>query len=286
MSNWYSTIDEARAVLQGQDADDETLAQLIEMASREADRLSRRHFYEWQGTRTFTADSSRSVIIDDLLEAESVDVDADHDGTHETALDVADYALAPANAWPKWRLHLPLWGSPAALLPLRDDAVRIQGRWGYGDGQGADPWRALGVTLTTTDADTDTAMVSKTDIVQRGMTIKAGDEQLFVEQLGPSQEDEVIVRRGVNGTTAETHTDAAVKRALYPAHLMHAVRKLVGLGLATTGGQGLISRRIGNYTERFVAPEDQERIEKRLFHRLRRLTVAGIKGKESRYDPI
>lgn len=286
MSNWYSTIDEARAVLQGQDADDETLAQLIEMASREADRLSRRHFYEWRGTRTFTAESHCNVIIDDLLEAESVDLDADRDGTHGTTLDAADYALAPANAWPKWRLYIIPWASQSAVLPLHEEAVRIQGRWGYGDGQGADPWRALGVTLTTTDADTDTATISKSDILQRGMTIKAGDEQLFVEQLGPSQEDEMIVRRGMNGTTAETHTDTAVKRALYPAHLMHAVRKLVGLGLATTGGQGLISRRIGNYSERFVAPQDQERIEKRLFHRLRRLTVAGIKGKESRYDPV
>lgn len=197
--------------------DDVEIARVNERVARGIDtKLGGRHFYSWNGTRYFDGCSvvgSRLYLADDLLSVTQVLVDADNDGTPETAYVAnTDFAFwpysAPAKGQPYRALEL-LQGASGSWF-AGTKALGITGVFGY-----SNETEATGLTGTLTD-ETDTSLVA-TDtaegVISVGDTLVQGTEQMDVTAvLGTT----VTVVRGINGTTAAAHSAVAIYRRRYP----------------------------------------------------------------------
>ena len=160
-------------------------------------------------TRYYTAEKSDCLEVDvPLLAISALRTDADGDSTHETTWSTGDYWLAPFNATaatppaPYWEIVTRPNGSgsfPTGILR----GVEITGTWGRWDQRRT----ATAPTLTTgVNATQGTLEIaSATAQLHVGQTLRIGDEQLFIRDIGGST---VTVDRGVNGTTAATHSSA------------------------------------------------------------------------------
>lgn len=168
-------------------------------------------FGPWVGTRYYDGDS-RTVL---WLRADLADLDELTISDVESVVDT-DFHLAGLGEYdePFRKIILHGQGSPTRFATGKR-TIAITGTWSY-------PYVIRPLTTTTGEAideDETTFDVSGLDEISPGMTIRIGDEQMYVYAVTPETEstaDQVSVERGVNGTTAESHGDTAeIMRYVY-----------------------------------------------------------------------
>jgi hypothetical protein len=95
---------------------DETLEGIIEAVSRLIDAECKTQFAAVTETLYYTARCRHELLVDDILEINSLETDPVGDGTYATTWDPADYVLAPYNAQtgiqprPYWRIEAAVAG--------------------------------------------------------------------------------------------------------------------------------------------------------------------------------
>lgn len=235
MSNWYATYTdvEQQAGIATGTAATTVLASFMEAASRIIDRRMGRHFYTVSKTRYYDGARSGFLLVPDLLSVSSFTADTDEDGVYddETWVDGTDYFLENAKQWddryPKNVIRESGRGSYSfGVSPKR---YKIIGIWGYGDGTRAAPWDLLVPTATVaTTSGTTLTLSAGTTALFTGNTILVGTEQMFISSYAGTGTS-VTVERGVNGTTAATHSSAVMYKAAYPREIVQCCKDMVVL---------------------------------------------------------
>jgi len=154
-----------------------------------------------------------------------VKTDDNKDRTFETTWAVSDYLTEPANADPTGghdaarpytRLIVDTDSGSKTDWPQGRRTVQVAGAWGF--------WRRLRTATEVTNelldaSETGVDVDSRTD-VEAGHTILMDSEQMYVESYSANT---LTVVRGVNGTTAASHsTSAIISIFLYPAPVVEA----------------------------------------------------------------
>jgi len=208
--------------------DDTRLRLVVEAMSRIVDKLTNRHFFEFAQTRKFNGHGLTHLLIPDLISIDSsgLKTDDDVDRTFETTWATTDYLLQPPNADPTTRgnsLSRPyskLLVDPAGdedIFPNGADLVQIAGKWGW--------WKHLNRASETADAISSTTAtsfsVSTRSSIEFGHTLLIDTEQIYVSSYSGNT---LTVIRGVNGTTAATHSGGtAIDIYEYPGPIQEAV---------------------------------------------------------------
>jgi len=227
MSNLYADLNtlKSRLGIEGTGEDTDLLA-LLGAASRAIERWCQRPFYIKEETRYFEG-SATPLFFDDLLsiDASGFKLDQDGDGTYGSTLATTDYVLYPLNKYPKTWVRISSDSDYGGFASGIRQGVQIAGKWGYGDGESATPYKDSGVNVPTGDitaAATSMALTStEGDTFSAGMTLRIEDEQIYVSAVNA---DTLTLERGVNGTTAASHvatTDIYIYE--YPEPIREAV---------------------------------------------------------------
>ena len=198
------------------------------------DRYCNRHFFALSATRKFDGGGTPHLLIPDLIsvDASGLKTDDNKDRTFETTWATTDYLLLPSNADPTTRgnptsrpyarLWVDLDAGTKADFPTGRETVQIAGQWGY--------WRHLKTaTETVSGAVTASATTINVDAradVEAGHTLLIDSEQVYVKSYTGNA---LTVERGVNGTTAASHSDGASVQAYeYPGPIAEAVMMQAG----------------------------------------------------------
>ena len=228
MPNAYVTLDALKGsgVLNITGAEhDERLLALAETASRVVDRYCNRSFYVRSGARSFDGSGGPRLLVPDLIcvNRDGLRTDENGDGHLDTVWRSGDFRLLPANAHPDSD------GNPASRpytaieaagrrtrFPAGRGSVRVSGKWGW--------WRHVrpaGRTQSAiVDADQTVVGLAGGSDALAGQTVLIGSEQMYVESR---QNDELSVRRGVNGTVRLGHDAGAQVLAFeYPLAVSEA----------------------------------------------------------------
>jgi hypothetical protein len=133
----YATVAELKARIGITDAvDDAVIAQVLDAVSRGIDNYCGRYFYRSDaGTvRYYTAQRTRTLLLDDYVTLTAVATDSSHDRTYATTWSVTDYDLMPANAAadgiPYDHLTTTPQGSYAFPVGL-SKGIKLTGTWGW-----------------------------------------------------------------------------------------------------------------------------------------------------------
>ena len=232
MTNAYVSLDTLKSsgVLNITGAGDDTrLRSLVEAVSRIADRYCNRHFYSLSATRKFDGDGTLALLVPDLIsvDASGLKTDDDKDRIFETTWATTDYLLIPANADPATsgnpesrpytRVEVDVDAGSKSAFPKGRQTVQIAGRWGW--------WthlkRATETANAVADATTTSVIVSSRTDVEAGHTLLIDSEQIYVLSYSGNT---LTVNRGVNGTTAASHSGgAAIDICEYPPPIVEAV---------------------------------------------------------------
>ena len=231
MTNSYVSLDtfKSSGVLNitgnGEDA---RLLALLESVGRLIDRYCNRHFYALNATRKFDGDGTQGLLVPDLLsvDASGLKTDENKDRTFETTWATTDYLLLPANADPTTSgnpqsrpytaVEVDTDAGTKADWPAGRQTVQVGGQWGW--------WRHLKRASETAnaiaDATTTSVTVSCRADVEAGHTLLIDSEQLYVDSYSGNT---LTVIRGVNGTTAASHSGgAAIDIYEYPGPIVES----------------------------------------------------------------
>ncbi len=225
--NAYVTVDllKSSSVLNVTGTGDDTRLRLLaESQSRLIDRLCNRHFYALTATRTFDVLDTSTVLLSDLAAITTLKTDDNIDRTFETTWATTDYRLRPSNADPATRFNsnsrpytsVVVDSNGTKSFTLGDETAQIVGEWGW--------WLHKATATETADAISSTtattfSVSARTD-VEAGHTILVDSEQLYVLSYSGNT---LTVTRGVNGTTAATHSGgAAIGLYEYPDPVVEA----------------------------------------------------------------
>lgn len=229
--NNYARLSEVKRLSSGLNSTelDAVYLDAIEAASREFELRCHRHFYSKTATRYFDGNGKRnlrltdeSALLSDLLSITSLTVDDDDDGTYElTMVDGTDYRLWPLNESPKTRIDLLTRGTQLSVWPKGQSTVKLVGKFGYSEDTESS---GLTGTVATTNGTTLTASDSATGVIEKGDTILIGTEQMYVSAVEGTA---ITVTRGVNGTTAATHSAVAINIRRYPKDIEDIIAKRV-----------------------------------------------------------
>lgn len=222
--NAYANLGMLKAEIGGNigDTDDDALLRILARTSRGIDEACGRHFYSLSATRYYDGGGARCLWLpDDLISITTLRADDNRDGTHELTLVAdTDYWLWPDNPQPNspyLRLDLVDYGSPQLYRwPLGRRSVQIVGKFGYSEETEACGTLGAEIASTSATAVTMTAGHGLTG----GETILVGSEQMYVSAV---EVNTLTVVRGVNGTTAATHSNGAtVTRRRYHRNIEQA----------------------------------------------------------------
>ena len=217
MTNSYVTLDALKGSgllnISGS-GDDVRLRTLVESTSRIVDRFCNRHFYVLGATRKFDGAARPSLLLPDLVSVDSsgFKTDDNRDRTFETTWAVTDYLLVPSNADPTTAgnpqsrpytsVEVDVDAGTKSVFPAGRETVQVAGQWGW--------WRHLRRAAETAnavaDAATTSVTVSSRSDVEAGHTLLIDSEQLYVQSYATNT---LTVVRGVNGTTAASHSGGA-----------------------------------------------------------------------------
>lgn len=202
-------------------AEDVALRRALEGVSEQIDRWMDRTFQPYQATRVYTARDAWTLDVDDLLSVSAVKFDQNGDRVYEVTLTTSDWELGPPNAPARREPYqwLDMQPNGSYRLDRTRRGVQITGTWGY--------WQdlaALGARLSTAyDATSTSLTIASSSGIQPGNTLLIGSEQLYVGEL--STAGVAGVERGVNGTSATSHTTAeAISVYRYPSPVVEACR--------------------------------------------------------------
>lgn len=212
ITNGYITLAQFKERLWDSDsstdaARDSEIERMINGASRWIDNHCGRRFYAATETRTFTAEYTDLLFVDDLISVSTLKTDDDEDRTYETTWTSDDYDLAPENAAYDNPPH------PYNMIRVRTDGdysfptrvrrgVQVVGEWG---------WLVTNTALSATlgedldDSETDVDVSAGTAFAI-GQIIRIDSEDMTVDSISTNT---LTVRRGINGTTATTHDNGA-----------------------------------------------------------------------------
>jgi hypothetical protein len=217
--NLYANLEDIKALMAIEGAEHNSqLFRSLEMASRQVDKLTDRHFYCYDGTKYYDGAGSKMWLPNDILSITTLKLDEDGDGTFESTLAATDYFLYPLNAYPKIRLETNTNGDYSGFASGVSKGIEIIGVFGYADS--ATPYESR-TTLNGNVLAVATAIVlADGQLVKTGETLRIGTEQVFVKEIVTNT---VTVTRGVNGTTAAAHTTGATVSAyIYPEDIVQA----------------------------------------------------------------
>ena len=179
-------------------------------------------------TLKFDGLGATSLLVPDLVsvDASGLKTDDDRDRMFETTWATTDYVLLPSNADPassanpQSRPYVEVAADVDAGtksgFPVGMQTVEIAGQWGW--------WRHLKRATETAnaiaDATTESVTVSSRTDVEAGHTLLIDSEQVYVKSYAANT---LTVVRGVNGTTAASHSSgAAIDIYEYPGPVVEA----------------------------------------------------------------
>ena len=232
MTNAYTSLDllKSASVLDITGTGDDTRLRLVlENTSRLVDRYCNRHFFELSASRKFDGAGNETLLVPDLIsiDASGLKTDDNRDRTFESTWAAADYLLLPSNADPATAgnpmsrpystVEVDLDAGTKSEFPQGRQTVQVAGKWGW--------WRHLKRATETAnavaDATTTSVTVSSRTDVEAGHMLLVDSEQLYVQSYS---ENTLTVVRGVNGTTASSHSGgAAIDIYEYPGPIVEAV---------------------------------------------------------------
>jgi len=198
--------------ISGADADKEIL-RVLESVSRQIDFYTGRHFYSFTQAKKIDGGAGTTLKVPDLIAVTSFKTDEDLDRTYETTWASSDYLLDPedadpttrgnVNSRPYYKIVIDVDAGSKSFFPSGKRALEVTGRWGY--------WEHLRTATETMDVISTTTATAvtvsaKTDL-QVGHTIIVDSEQMYLSEA--TGQNGFTVVRGVNGTTAATHSAAA-----------------------------------------------------------------------------
>ena len=209
-------------------ADDTRLLSLLESVSRLTGRYCNRHFYVLSATRKFDGEGTQGLLVPDLItvDASGLKTDDNKDRTFETTWATTDFLLLPSNADPTsadnpesrpyTKVEVDTDAGTKSDWPAGRQTVQIAGQWGY--------WRHLKRATETAnaiaDATTTSVTVSTRTDVEARHTLLIDSEQTYVQSYSGNT---LTVVRGVNGTTAASHSGgAAIDIYEYPGPIVEA----------------------------------------------------------------
>lgn len=231
VSNLYADLDAFRRRYvdkQVLDAGDATeVLQMLKTVSRDVDNYLNRRVFAEERTIPFDGNGLDYMDLPDLLAQTSVKLDEDTDGTYELTL------VLDTDFWLQREGHFDLTAKPFNTIRLnpfkgvrsrfylRPKVLEIVGTWGFSDAVEV----VDGVTADLTDATTTAMTTNKRGALAVGQTVLIGTEQLYISDLvrGGGGKPKWTVQRGVNGTTAASHSGAAVSRYVYIPEVVDAV---------------------------------------------------------------
>ncbi len=210
----------------------------IARASEFARSYSKRIFHSEVATAYFNGNGCAELWLSmgaveenrgDLLSVTTLKADANFDGTYEyTLTEGSDYWLYPdATARGAMRIDIIRDRTTAPQIgawPRGRRTVQIVGKWGYSEITEAVVVNSTAVTGSlSSSSDTTLATSAAVDgVIDPGDTLFIESEQCTVLAVAATV---VTVTRGVNGTTAASHTNAAVLLRRFPEDLERAVAK-------------------------------------------------------------
>ncbi len=260
--NLYASLASFKAFINNLDnVEESTLLGVLESASRQIDAVADRTFYTYEDTRIYDGVSDRELLIHDLLAASLVEVDS---GTGFVAWSLSDVSFQPTNSLPFTRVTVARDSGKA--FPNCRESIRITGSWGAGDLRTSSPWARV-VGAATVDAISNVVVVTDMAGVSAGQTLRVDAEQMYVQSVG---ESDINVLRGVNGTAAVAHGDAAVFTAIYPAEVVQSCLWLAGVLWRELNQAGLSTERIGEYSYKALSSEETAKTLSRLLGRVKR----------------
>ncbi len=198
----------------------------IDAVSRGVDDYVDDYFFVNTEARSFDGNGRDRLTIPWLLSQSAVKLDEDTDGTFEASLtlDTDFWLRRPGHrrqtVAPFTAIILNPYKGSRSIFAVRPDLLQITGEWGHS----ADTEDVGGgVTATLADATTTTMTTNKagTPALGPGDTVLVGTERLYI--AGGKGASKWTVVRGVNGTTAQTHTDVALTRYLYEPRAVESV---------------------------------------------------------------
>ena len=209
--------------------DDDELFELLLAVSDWVDHYCNRHFYPRAETLLFDGAGGDRLLVPDLIAVTEL-AQAEGEGRpFDKAWDSGEYRLLPYNASP-----LRHWGHPHGAIRACGSGdgftagmanFRVAGLWGYrcfADPSGA----SLAAELS---ADSDSATVSDGGQLRIGQTVllsaSGGQKVTEAEQALVTGIDgnTLSLSRGLNGTTAATHSSGTVLNVLrWPASVERA----------------------------------------------------------------
>ena len=192
--------------------DDSQLRLLLEASSRAVDKYCHRFFYVLSAIRYFSGAGSELYFKrEDLLSVTTLKTDEDGDGTFENTLtENTDFFLFPLNSYPKIRAEINPNGNFSGFGLGSKRGIKIEGEFGYGDGESASPYSNSGTTTNEVldISETDVDVVSGSAL-EAGQTILVESEQMYIKSISSNT---LTVIRGVNGTSSATH---AISKIIY-----------------------------------------------------------------------
>jgi len=230
------------AGVDGTTALDTILTRSIAEVSREFEASTRRSFVARSGTRYLgrhpRACPSELRFEEDLASITSVLVDDNGDDTYEiTLVETTDYFVEREDDLdtntPITCLRLNPNGTQLTRWPTYLRGVKITGLWGYSYELENTTLTASAISSTT--ATSVTVSATAASLIFPGDTLVIDSEQMEVTAVVTTT---LTVVRGINGTTAATHSAAAatyIRR--YPRDVERAVaERVVGLRWDVQGG--------------------------------------------------
>ena len=223
---------------------DTTLLRMLEAASRMIDLFCNRFFYVREGVKYF--DGGCPLFISDLLSIDTDGFVTDEDGDldYDNTLATTDYILYPLNEFPKTYIQLDPDSNYGGFGGAIRKGVKITGKWGYGNGISATPYKATAITGTVATTDGTTLTLSADGTIEAGHTILCETEQIYVIALGTLS---ATVKRGVNGTDGAIHSTKALSIYQYPDDIIQ-ICLMLSERLYATRGKVFQSEKLGDYT--------------------------------------
>lgn len=231
-SNFLTTLTELKRVrnIAASTTDDDVLRKCILQASRWFEETAERSFVPYRETSEFDYCNPFVLYVDgDLLEVKTL---TNGDASTLTA---SDYVLRPNNIYPKYKVELKRYGDAAFVYDEHpEQALSLDAVWGFhanynrawvaADTLDAAIASAGQSTLVVTDADgLDDRAFTRFEVYDY---IKVDDEFMLVTAITTNT---LTVTRGVNGTTAGTHTDESTVYTYRPHEdIRRAVTYLAG----------------------------------------------------------